>query len=177
MFTPDIFEVNMRMLADARMSIYRKYPPPEQSVESLYRLSQRTEVKGPSTSGMLAKAEDFGLSPAGTILIAHAPHRCSLPVDTPFRHLSFQFGILPGNITTGVKFQVSVREATGTATPLWSRVLDPIHRPGDQGIQQIQVPVNLSIPPGADLVFETLPWPGNNNFGAWSFWGGVRLEN
>jgi hypothetical protein len=173
MFYPDFFAENMRLLMNARTGIYRRYPPQVNS-DVLRRLSQGTELQGPLSSGQLFRLEDYGM-PAGTGLIAHAPHRASVLVDKPARSLHVGYGVLPDNMAA-VDFRVSVRMPDGASNILWSRTLDPAGQPSDAGVKQADIELPPAVEQGSRLVFETAPRPGKSNFGCWSFWTAVTLR-
>lgn len=173
MFTPEQFAANMRMLAKARMGIYRDQVPPTEDADLLEELAEGTEVKGPLTSGQLFLMPEFKLP--GTVgLIAYATHRSSIAIASPIHRLHVSFGILPDNRTDGVEFRISVRKRDGALLPLWSRRLDPVHSSGDTGLQQADIELSKPAEQSERLVFETSPI--KDPYGAWAYWADLRLR-
>jgi hypothetical protein len=173
MFTPDHFAANMRMLAKARIGIYRDSTPPAHTADLLAELADGIELKGPSTSGRLFQMRDFNLP--GTLgVIAHAAHRCSIGIPSSARTVKAGFGILPNNQTEGVEFRVSIRERNGNSVLLWSRRLDPAHSAADGGLQHATMQVPTSSAEGGRLVFETLPL--GDPAGAWAYWTDITVN-
>jgi hypothetical protein len=172
MFTPDIFEEYMRMLASAQMGIYRRYPPPDRSSELLQNLSEHFEIKGSDTNGRLFPLADHRLQ-GGLGLMAQPASGCVLPIDSPVRKVRIGFGILPEEPGNEVEFRVSVR-ADGGTEQVWSRTLDT-KLSSDRGVQHAAIDLGARLVPGSKVVFETLTVRGESS-GVLAFWTDVSLE-
>ncbi len=172
MFTPEIFEQYMRMLASARMGIYRRYPPPDRSSELLQNLSEHFEIKGSDTNGQLFPLANHRLQ-GGLGLMAQPVSRCDLRVDSPVRRVRLGFGILPGELSKDVEFRLSV-QAAGRTEALWSRTLNATLS-SDRGVQHAGIDLAAMLVPGTRVVFETMA-VGVEPSGAEAFWTDVSLE-
>jgi hypothetical protein len=82
------------------------------------------------------------------------------------------FGILPGayidgNKTDGVEFTYLVRRPDGVTETIFHRLLDPLNRPEDRGLQNVAVSLPV-LPAGSTLVFRADPGPHQNLSWDWA---------
>jgi hypothetical protein len=69
----------------------------------------------------------------------------------------------PGECTDGVLFALVELRADGTRRTLFERLLDPMGKEADRGLQKLELEVTTA--PGSELLFEATPGPAGN----WSF--------
>ncbi len=82
--------------------------------------------------------------------------------------------VAPADATDGAEFAIYVQKADGTKRQIFDRLLNPTDNPGDRGLQQLSLTVD--VPPGAELVFETGPGTRNNYNRDWAAWGPIRIK-
>ena len=109
------------------------------------------------------------------VLLAHATSSITVPLPRASARARIGFGMLDGawqeGRTDGVEFRVSVLRA-GQAQPIWSRTLDPLHRPDDRGRQSGWI----ELPPGGEaLQLETLQL-GSDSWD-WSYWSEITIDD
>jgi hypothetical protein len=175
MFTPEIASEDLHMLAKARMGIYGKYAPPPAGADNLQLLRENTELKGPGTSGQFLRLADYNLGQTYAV-IAHVHHRATIPVPSRASSIHFGFGVLPDQVTGGVKFVLSLREPGQQPKELWNDVLRPPYVRSPEGVHRVDLALPLSVL-GSSLVFETeSPSDVVRNEGQWGFWTAIRFN-
>lgn len=94
--------------------------------------------------------------------------------------ISIRFGILPaawtreGGKSDGIEFAISQSGPGRINRRLFSRFLDPLNHPAERGTQSVTLKVE--VPPGAELLFETLPGPHGNADYDWGYWGRIQIQ-
>lgn len=106
------------------------------------------------------------------LLLVHAPSRLAFRLTGQERTLQFAFGLLEGAYrgngqSDGAEFRVLLVRG-GRESPLFSRLLQPLHRVEDHGTQNVRVDLPATTP-GDRLVVEIKPGPANNASWDWTY--------
>jgi hypothetical protein len=123
----------------------------------------------------------FGFRPDGSrVFDAHAPTRLWFKTPPETQRLVFEFGISElaytreGDRSDGVEFTVVEQRPDGTNRLLFTRFLNPLVRSEDRALQRVEMDVSVS--PGAEIIFATGPGPSGSNAFDWSFWRTIELR-
>jgi hypothetical protein len=151
-----LFAEYLRMMARARLSVYRHQQPPDTS-----------------TANPLP-----GDTPAMT---AHPPSQAVLQVPAGTRQIAISFGIQEkayqgAGQSDGVEFRVLLEVSSGQRLPLWSRTLAPKGDPNDRGTQEATIDMPGSAQGPYRLHLETGPGPRSDPSWDWAYWAGVEFR-
>lgn len=102
----------------------------------------------------------------------HPPAELLFPVPAGARRVVAAFGLMPGsyqgeNQTDGVDFTFTVRRPDGSTLPLGRRLLEPLTKPTDRGIQAVEFKLPV-LPEGSVLIFQTGPGAHQNLSWDWA---------
>lgn len=102
----------------------------------------------------------------------HPPFELAFALPAGARRVVAGIGLMPGayqgeNKTDGVEFTFAIRHADGRTETLGRRRLDPLHQPGDRGIQALEFSLPL-LPEGSVLLLRTGPGPRDNFAWDWA---------
>lgn len=102
----------------------------------------------------------------------HPPFDLAFAIPAGARRVVAGIGLMPGayqgeNKTDGVEFTFVLRHADGRTETLGRRLLDPLHQPGDRGIQTLEFNLPL-LPEGSVLLVRTGPGPRENFAWDWA---------
>jgi hypothetical protein len=102
----------------------------------------------------------------------HPPTELAFRVPDDARRLVATFGIMPGayqdgNRTDGVEFAFLLRRPDGSTETLARRLLDPLNRPEDRGLQNVAL-LLPPLPAGTLLIFQAGPGPQDNLSWDWA---------
>ena len=123
----------------------------------------------------------FGFRPDGSrVFDAHAPSRLWFKVPPQSKRISFEFGISEaaytraGDRTDGVEFVVVEQRSNEAEHVLFSRVLNPLTEPSHRPIQHVEL--DIALPAGSEIIFDTRPGPSGSNAFDWSFWKKIEIR-
>lgn len=110
----------------------------------------------------------------------HPPLELTFAIPADAKRVIAGIGLMSGayqdgNKTDGVGFSFAVRRPDGTTQTLGYRLLDPLHRTGDRGVQPLEFKLP-PLPPGSVLVFRTDPGPRQDLSWDWAFLQTLVIE-
>ncbi len=114
------------------------------------------------------------------LFLMHAPGSLTYTLVGNETHLSFGFGFRAGAYsngghTDGAVFRVELERPGQPTRSLWTRHLQPVSEPADQGRQQADLTLS-SIQPGDHLVVRIDTGPDHNAAWDWTYLLNLRLE-
>jgi hypothetical protein len=117
--------------------------------------------------------------PHDTIYFLHAPAELAWKLTGEERELIFEYGIAPDaytrGTTNGVEFAVEVRSPSGGIKRAFSRTLQPLTVPADQGRHNAHVALPI-YESGSTLVLLTSPGEYGDNAWDWSYATRIELK-
>jgi hypothetical protein len=158
------FAQYLRMIARARMAIYRHRQPPDGMADPAAHPSMVFLEKGSPDTGKGIPLDGGAL---GTY--AHPPSRAVMPAPPGARGIAVSFGIQGGGRTDGVEFRIVLEGGDGSKHPLWSGFLAE----GGEGEASMRIPGG--IPGPLRIVLETGVGPRGDPAYDWAYWGDVRF--
>ncbi len=111
------------------------------------------------------------------VLFAHAPSEVWIRPPGQATRIEWDFGFLAGAYeregpkTDGAEFVISTYFA-GVEREIFKRVLDPLNRPADRGLQQVSISYRPA--PGEILRFSTRP--GEGGAFDWIYWAKIEAK-
>lgn len=112
-------------------------------------------------------------------VVVHAPSEMVFDVPAGRTRLMARFAFprgayTDGNRTDGAVFSAIARGADGREQELFSRRLDPLNNPADQGWQELEV--ELPAPAPAEVILRAGVGPNNSDAWDWTAWSGVGFR-
>ncbi len=132
----------------------------------------RAEAEFSFSSGQSDGATFFSVHPQTRLWFSPPGRRCRLDASYLIYDGAYA-GKKPGEGTDGVRYLVAVVFADGSRKVLVDRLLDPIRREGDRGLQQLSC--EWEAPAGSELLVEVTAGPAGNYAFDWAALGPCRI--